>query len=127
MKTLSIRQPWAWLITNGHKDIENRTWSTSHRGGFLVHAGQTVDKQYWEIRKQVASEFGIEIPDWQDLPTGGIVGYSEIVDCVEESDSPWWQNKSRYGFKLANSTPCELIPCPGKLSFFESPVEIPKS
>jgi len=25
---LSIRQPWAWLITHGHKDIENRTWGS---------------------------------------------------------------------------------------------------
>ena len=22
---LSIQQPWAWLIVEGHKDIENRT------------------------------------------------------------------------------------------------------
>ena len=26
MKALSIRQPWAWLIVNGYKDVENRTW-----------------------------------------------------------------------------------------------------
>lgn len=24
MKCLSIQQPWAWLIVNGFKDIENR-------------------------------------------------------------------------------------------------------
>lgn len=29
---LSIRQPWAWLIVNGYKDIENRTWPTHFRG-----------------------------------------------------------------------------------------------
>lgn len=26
MKTISIKQPWASLITHGIKDIENRTW-----------------------------------------------------------------------------------------------------
>ncbi len=37
---LSIRQPWAWLIVNGYKDIENRTWSTRFRGKVLIHAGK---------------------------------------------------------------------------------------
>ena len=32
MKILSVRQPWAWLIVAGHKDIENRKWRTSYRG-----------------------------------------------------------------------------------------------
>lgn len=26
MKALSIKQPWAWLICKGIKDVENRTW-----------------------------------------------------------------------------------------------------
>jgi hypothetical protein len=44
MKALSIMQPWAWLIVNGLKDIENRKWSTDFRGEFLVHAGKTYDE-----------------------------------------------------------------------------------
>lgn len=40
MKALSILQPWAWLITAGHKDIENRRWWTNYRGPFLIHAGK---------------------------------------------------------------------------------------
>jgi hypothetical protein len=28
MKVLVVRQPWAWLIVNGFKDIENRSWKT---------------------------------------------------------------------------------------------------
>lgn len=38
MKVLSIRQPWAWLIVNGHKDVENRTWDSYYRGPLLIHA-----------------------------------------------------------------------------------------
>lgn len=38
MKALSIRQPWAWLIANGYKDIENRSWRTNYRGPVLIHA-----------------------------------------------------------------------------------------
>jgi ASCH domain-containing protein len=28
MKALSVRQPWAWLIVNGYKEVENRDWAT---------------------------------------------------------------------------------------------------
>ena len=52
VKALSIQQPWAWLIVNGHKDIENRDWRTNFRGPVAIHAGkkietyQTLHKQY---------------------------------------------------------------------------------
>ena len=35
---LSIRQPWAWLVAHGWKNIENRTWQTNYRGRLLIHA-----------------------------------------------------------------------------------------
>jgi hypothetical protein len=40
VKALSIRQPWAWLIVNGQKDIENRCWKTHFRGKIYVHAAK---------------------------------------------------------------------------------------
>ncbi len=43
MKALSIMQPWAWLIVNGHKDIENRNWPTRFRGPVYIHAGKKID------------------------------------------------------------------------------------
>ena len=45
MKALSIRQPWAWLIVHGRKDIENRSWRTKFRGRFLVHAAQGMTRR----------------------------------------------------------------------------------
>ena len=44
MKALSIMQPWAWLIVNGHKAIENRTWRCHVRGPILIHAGKKLDE-----------------------------------------------------------------------------------
>jgi hypothetical protein len=37
LKTLSIKNPWAYLIAYGIKDVENRTWKTDFRGEFLIH------------------------------------------------------------------------------------------
>ena len=39
LKAISIRQPWAWLIVNGYKDVENRVWFAKLRGRVLIHAG----------------------------------------------------------------------------------------
>jgi hypothetical protein len=39
LKAISIRQPRAWLIVNGYKDVENRIWAANVRGRVLIHAG----------------------------------------------------------------------------------------
>ena len=36
MKAISVRQPWANLISWGQKSIEVRTWTTEHRGDLLI-------------------------------------------------------------------------------------------
>lgn len=114
LPVLSIRQPWAWLIANGLKDIENRDWSTKFRGIFLIHAGKKPD----DISIQwLQEEFGVHIPS--ELPLGGIVGLSKITDCVSESSSEWFFGM--YGFVLDTtvSRPLPFVPCKGRLGFFQ--------
>lgn len=36
MKALSLKQPWANLITEGKKTIETRKWSTKYRGDLVI-------------------------------------------------------------------------------------------
>jgi hypothetical protein len=38
MKVLSIRNPYAYLLAFGLRDVENRTWSTDYRGTVQIHA-----------------------------------------------------------------------------------------
>ena len=115
MKALSIRQPWAWLVVNGYKDIENRTWSTSFRGRIYVHTGQRmVDDDYPEQREYM-TRAGIVIPS--RLARGAIVGEVTIAGCVDESASPWFCGP--YGFILEDPvTYSEPVPCRGQLGFF---------
>lgn len=113
MKALSIRQPWAWLIVHGGKNIENRTWRTKLRGPVLIHAGKKVDlRAYAELKAQ-----GVKLPDLEKLQTGGIIGKAVIVDCVDGSDSPWFRGP--HGLVLSNPRPVKFVPCLGRLSFFE--------
>ena len=113
MRALSIRQPWAWLIVNGFKDVENRTWETAYRGPVLIHAGRRMDEGYE----------GKDDWDWPHVmrplrfDMGGIVGEAEIVGCVRASESPWFSGP--HGFLLRHAKPLPLMPCLGKLGFFE--------
>ena len=124
MITLSIRQPWAWLIVNGHKDIENRDWQTKVRGKFLVHAskGMTkdeyedcIDTCHWISRKRPFPSNTV-LPKFDDLERGGVVGMSEILDCVSQSESPWFFGE--YGFVLGRSKVLPFMPFKGQLGFF---------
>ena len=58
-------------------------------------------------------------PSFAELARGGIVGSVEIVDCVEDSDSPWFIG--RYGFVLRDPRPMPFVPWKGALGFFGVP------
>lgn len=118
MKCISIKQPWAWLIAAGHKDIENRDWFTRYRGPVLIHAGKYVPSN--EELFYIKREFGIIVPR-SKLQFGGIIGISEIVDCVENHTSRWFFGA--FGFVLRNSKVLNFMPMPGKLGLFEVPFE----
>lgn len=117
MKALSIKQPWAWLIVNGYKDIENRSWKTKVRGPILIHASKSVDMTGFAY---VALKYpDVPMPPLNSLPTGGIVGSAEIVDCITESESRWWEGP--HGLVLTNAKPLPFRPFSGALYFFEVP------
>jgi hypothetical protein len=113
---LSIRQPWAWLILHGGKDIENRSWYTHRRGPILIHASQGMTKAEYQEAQWTAEDNGIELPPFDQLQRGGIIGQVEIVDCLTHSTSPWYFGQ--YGFLLKNPKPLPFQPCKGSLGFF---------
>jgi hypothetical protein len=139
MRALSIKQPWAWLICAGYKDIENRNWSINKSvlryGGLpqriYVHAGAKVDNdgaiQLWENKERL----GIQgcINTWVEIcntwEQGAIIGEVDIVGCRfrfgEENGNLYsiWHEVGMYGFLLANPLLYDKpIPCKGKLGFF---------
>lgn len=133
MKALSIRQPWAWLICAGFKDIENREWGTKFRGRIYVHTGKSFDFDGFNYvclnthKLIVPARWDIE--EWARLavyPTlGAIIGEVDITGCVTESSSPWFVGK--YGLLLANPILyAKPIPYKGRLGFFDVPDEIMK-
>ena len=116
MKALSIRQPWAWLIVNGYKDIENRTWSTGFRGRVYVHAGRKIKSGDFPEQRDYITQSGILLPAEPSL--GAIVGEVTITDCVDISSSPWFCGP--YGFLLSSPVAYkDPIPYRGQLGLFQ--------
>ena len=129
MKALSIRQPWAWLIVHGGKDIENRSWHTKHRGRFLVHASKGMtNKEYCDGLEFAMRAGDIQLlrdfPTSQEMLRGGIIGSVELVDSVDTSDSPWYMGEK--AFVLRDPKPLPFTPLKGRLSFFDVPDELVK-
>lgn len=122
---LSIRQPWAWLILHGGKDIENRNWPTKRRGRVLVHAAKGMTQAEWEVAWECAGGTGASPKAFaaglttKTIERGGIVGSVEIVDCVESSRSRWFFGD--YGFVLRDPRPLPFVPWKGALGFFGVP------
>lgn len=91
MRTISIRQPYAELIVQGIKDVENRSWATEHRGRLLIHASTAADRRAME-------RYGF---DPSSLPRGAFVGVVDLADCTTERGSSW-HVPGHHGWYLAN-------------------------
>ena len=124
MKALSIRQPWAWLIVNGYKNIENRSWNTKFRGPVLIHASSrkpTVAEVMLarEILRQTAgADASLRMPKPEHFELGGFVGMATITGTCERSSSPWFFGP--VGYQLVDARKLKFRPFKGRLSFFES-------
>jgi hypothetical protein len=121
MIALSIRQPWAWLIVNGHKDVENRTWTHSYKGPLLVHAGKAMTRAQYRACAEVVEEVApsVTLPAFDALERGGIVGQARVLGWCHESASPWFFGP--YAFMLADARPLPFHSYNGALGYFDVP------
>ena len=138
MKTitvLSVRQPWAWLICEGLKDVENRNWKTNYRGTLYIHAGKTfdVDAFNWMFDRSLVTHAaaqevfkhfciipsvkgGIKIMKNKD-EFGAIVGRVELIDCGR-SQSVWAQPEVKCHWTVRHGQHIIPVPMRGQLGLF---------
>ena len=119
---LSVRQPSAWAIIHGGKDIENRTEGSVRAGKMTtgricIHAaiGLKASEYDWSIHKMAKTQTRVPPPD--QLIRRAIIGTVDVVDFVTRSDSPWYGGK--VGLVLRDPEPVTPIPCAGALGYFE--------
>ena len=142
MRAITIKQPWASLIVEGIKDIENRTWPCPKKyigKRVLIHASQKPlrpVKLFNSMQKDVIKRAGL----WETCvfpECGSIIGSVEIVDCVINHPSIWAEKTDEpleyytgeeefscyptYNWVLTNPIKFpKPIPAKGKLGFWES-------
>jgi len=94
MKAITLYQPWASLLIQGHKKFETRSWKHSYTGQLAIHAAtkkphDTMRDLNHNIVKAIGEKFGIaEAPAVTViallnslLPTGAILGTTYHVGC----------------------------------------------
>lgn len=138
MKTitaLSVRQPWAWLLCEGLKDVENRNWRTNYRGTLYIHVGKSFDWDalWWMIQTtttqlaglKAVEHFGIRfgVSERESVITehndefGAIVGRVDLIDCGS-SQSVWAQPDVKYHWTVRSGQHIVPIPMRGQLGLF---------
>lgn len=142
MRAITVRQPWAWAIIHGGKDVENRSRNIagSYRGPVAIHAGKTYDdyaswNDAWEALADALEAEGC--PPWESASNdcrGDIIGLVDLVDVHAarnhsrhplDTCSPWADRHADWHLVLANPRAIpEPIPCRGRLGLWTVPDDI---
>jgi hypothetical protein len=96
---LSVAQPWAHCMFNHKKNVENRNWSTRHRGFVAIHASTSKQFQQFDY---CDLKYGVRV-DPEVIPYGAVVGFARLVDVIKEGEvatktAKWFFGP--YGFVL---------------------------
>lgn len=90
VRALSLKQPWAWLMSEGHKVDENRSkkWDVLIGSFVLLHAAERLrDGDYQNCVSFMESRniFNITMPAQDQLKVGGFVGIAYVEFCGDEA------------------------------------------
>ncbi len=119
---LSVRQPWAWAIIHGGKEIENRSLGSIRAGNMrpgpiCVHAASGMKEDEYRYAHWRLARHGVACPRPDELPRGAIIGTVEVTEIITESDSEWFGGEA--GLVLKNPKAIDPIPSSGALGYFK--------
>lgn len=116
MKALTVKQPWASALMDQlpdrcpRKRVENRTWTTRHRGPLVIHAAGSIDPAG-------AAVLGLTPEEVEALPRGAALGTVELADVVRLDEAV-----GLAGDPLATGPFCWIVERPRP---FPEPVPMP--
>lgn len=112
LKALTLRQPYAWLVVHGPKNIENRRWQpwepriiqsgkqrgqtvkVPWRGQFIIHAGaqRPTEEEWFEVRRWALEQglerlerSGLVLPPPSQLDYSAFIGTAVLVDVLPKA------------------------------------------
>ncbi|ADD45881.1 hypothetical protein [Stackebrandtia nassauensis] len=112
LRAITVRQPWAELITYARKTVENRSWTCTWRGLLAIHAGKTPEADAAEICRY----FGLRKPS--ALTYGAIIAVARLVDVHDNCSgdcSYWAEPEAQFHWVLADTVDLrQPMNCSGK-------------
>lgn len=123
MKALSFWQPWAWLIVNGHKDVENRSWKPSEKRigeRFVIHASshKVTKAEYEEFLQDCKNRKIRNFPkSVDDFDYGAYVGSAVLKGAVRGHKS-YWAARGSWHLVLSNVKKMKPKKKKGQRGFF---------
>lgn len=83
MRILTVRQPWAWAIIHGGKDVENRVRNIagSYRGPVAIHAAKVNDADAWAaLGRTSLTAYSRALDVRESLIGGAIIGVVDLTN-----------------------------------------------
>ncbi len=128
MRALTVRQPWASLIISGVKNIENRSWTTDHRGPIVItSSAASAPAHEWENARAILESIDPEHPaisaffdNPRNAPVGMALGTVEVVSVLTDIENSPWTIPGNWHWVLANPRPFDPpVQCVGKLGLWD--------
>ena len=117
MRVLTVRQPWAWAIIHGGKDVENRVRNLAgdYRGPVAIHAGVRQDdgasgialraaRGNWYLNRDSGHD---DVEPWK-RDHGHIIGVVDLVD-VHAPCKAWEDDETARCSEWAESDVFHLV------------------
>ena len=123
-RALTVRQPWAWAIASGVKDVENRGWSiTTPRGWLAVHAAATpADAREGARCAQLLAAAGVAAPAEAQLARSAVVAVVYVHDVLppQQAVASAWAQPRCFHWLLRDARALKTpVPCSGQIQLWE--------
>lgn len=138
MRALTVRQPWAWAIAVGAKDVENRSRALGqHRDLIAIHASLALDWDAWWTSNTLRNAWAkhgdhATLPGPRSHPLlarGAVIAVAQLTDVHvhrggETCDSPW-ALRDQVHLVLADAVQlAQPVPARGALGLWTLPADI---
>ncbi|MCT9624304.1 ASCH domain-containing protein [Pseudarthrobacter equi] len=118
-RAMTIRNPWAWAIINGGKDVENRSWQTDYRGPLYIHAGLAEPSEADRadpllskaLENAASSNLDTRFRRGYVLGTVNLSSIHHANDCKTQANTMCseWAHPGQYHWELTEARP---LACP---------------
>jgi hypothetical protein len=115
VNALTVCQPWAWAIVEGHKTVENRRWTPHIESGswIAIHAGKSTKWLDHGLRDLWSREIN---PCIVETEYGAIVGVVRYCGWVKPQEAHGKDRQFAFGpycWILRDPVAIDPVPCSG--------------